>query len=87
MLYEFSEMVEWARTNELVFKIVREEDFIVVHAELGRISADYQFDPNSTSEFGGAAWAAMCAVRAGSEFHAIHGFTPGLSIKESDGRI
>ena len=72
--------LQWAVENEVVIKILKQGQNFIAHASRGRISAQYVIDMGDPTGFTGAVWASIHAVRDGTEFHRVHGFTPGLNI-------
>jgi len=72
--------LQWAVENEVVIKILKQGQNFIAHASRGRISAQYVINLGDTTGFAGAVWASIHAVRDGTEFHRVHGFTPGLNI-------
>lgn len=85
--YNFADALEWASDNEVVIEIVREKGTYGVRASRGRISANYLIDMAEPDGFRGAVWAAITSVQTGTEFHSVHGFTPGLNTAESPNGI
>lgn len=78
------ETLEWAARNEVVIEIVQEGT--AARASSGRLFAEYPIDMANPNGLGDAVGAALESVKAGAEFHSVHGYTPGLNLGEGPSR-
>ena len=81
---QLAEDLQWAVENEVVIKIIKDGSVFLVHAYRGRISAQYAVDLDDSTSLAGALWAAIHSLKDGTEYHRLHGFTPGLDIDPSE---
>lgn len=71
--------LKWAAEHGTTFEIISQNGHYAVRANRGRVSAEYVIDLGSPSGLTGAVWAAISSVEAGTEYHRVHGYTPGLN--------
>lgn len=75
--YNLQKTLEWCAENEVVFGVTNEVGIITITARNKNIYAEYAVDePYDARALGNAAWAALYAVKHGSQFHERFGHYP-----------
>jgi len=75
--YDLQKVLTWCRDKGVTFKVSDEGGLLTISAECDNISADYAIEePFGSLTLGNAMWAALFAVKHGTEFHQRLGFTP-----------
>lgn len=87
MSLEIHEVLEFARKNDVIFDVIYEGGEYFIRANLDRVTAKYPVNVSDVSSLAGAVWAALAAVKAGIEFHTLHGYTPGLDLGQGYPRV
>jgi hypothetical protein len=72
------EALKWAADHGTTFEVIEQDGAFAIRANLGRVSAEYVIDLAEPAGLTGAIWAAISSVEAGTEYHRVHGFAPGL---------
>lgn len=77
--YDLGKTLDWCAKNLVSFQITNTGDVKTVVAQLDNIATQYIIPENTPAALGNAVWAALFAVKHGTEFHAKYGQHPPVS--------
>jgi hypothetical protein len=78
--YDLQRTLKWCEEHGTLFKITAEDGLLAVSAKCENIYADYVVEPPFNAQsLGNAVWAAIFAVKHGTEFHKKFGHYPPVA--------
>ena len=81
--YDLTKTLEWCADNEVFFQITNHSGVMAITARRDNIFAEYTIHRTDAEDVGRAVWAALFAVKTGTEFHGRYGHYPPAPGKRS----
>lgn len=80
--FDLEKTLKWCAENGVVFSVKSEVGLMSIAARCENVSSDYVIEqPYSAASVGNAMWAALFAVKHGTEFHRRVGYFPPILAK------
>jgi hypothetical protein len=80
--FDLEKTLRWCAENGVTFNVKSEVGLMSIAARCENVSSDYVVEPPySAASVGNAMWAALFAVKHGTEFHRRMGYFPPILTK------